>query len=188
VERLPQQETEAIPKVGSWRRFWALPWWRKGSIVVGVALLVAIIVGAATGGASCSTYIEIGGGTRELDEDDVDENLRSFVDDAIVSIFSPPSFEALVSRSAPELAAVEDHEPFFDDLTGRTGALEEYGITDVRVFEADMFETGDPIRVAVYRAEVVFENGPGFLELDVTKRGGDLQITRWFIGGPARIQ
>jgi hypothetical protein len=153
-------------------------------VLAGLAFLVLIPAAVAAGGASCTVSVEFGGGSGELDEDDIDENIRSFVDDAIVSVFSPPSSEALLSRSAPELAAIENMDRFFDDLTGKTGALEEYEITDVQVVEADVLETGDPVRVALYRADAVFENGPGVVELDVIKRDGDLQIVRWFIGGP----
>lgn len=150
--------------------------------------MTALVMVTTVVSASCSVSIQIGQKSEELDETDFDENARSFVEDAIVSIFSPPSSAALVSRVAPEVAEIENMEEFFDNLTQKTGALVDYEITDVSVADGDLFGTGDTIRVARYKVDATFENGPGNIELDIIKRGGELQITRWFIGGPVIAQ
>lgn len=153
----------------------------KRMVMVPAIIIVTLLT-------ACSFSVQCSVGGRALSEDDVDERVRAFVEEAIPAIFDPPSFAVLLSYSAPELEDFQGMDELFRTATDTVGPLEEFEIENVVVVEVNVLG-GERIPVAIYRVRALFKSGPGVIELQVAKRDNVLQILSWriesdaFLGG-----
>ncbi len=147
---------------------------RPNPVVLGLAVLVVVAVGAA-GFALGSD------GSESVGSFDYRSDVVPWVDETIDMAFRPMSAQALEARFPPGLATPEELASAMEGLTEYSGPLEgDYRVTDHEVIKAT------PIRglngtfdVVEIRLRADFQNGPGEVAVVVAAVDGTLRLIRW---------
>ena len=113
----------------------------------------------------------------------LDKEARAYIDEVIPIIVASWNSEELINRASPEfLQAVpaEKVELLFNVFSKQIGRLKEYKGATGRI-KIRLSPTGNPIIIADYLAEAVFEKAPAKIKIQMVRRNDKWQIVGFLV-------